>query len=82
MVITFYLFRESTVYRFSCQHDACVETEKLEMPLLYVAPSLHFDETDRVFFSILKLLIQLIACSTWIQRLATSLVFLTSAEVI
>ena len=75
MVITFYLFLESTVYRFSCQHDACVETEKLEIPLLYVAPSLHFDGTDRVFFSILKLLIQLIACSTWIQRLATSLVF-------
>ena len=29
-----------------------------------------------------KLLIRLIAHSTWIRRLATSLVFLTSAEVI
>ena len=33
-------------------------------------------KTGRVFFSILKLLIQLIARSTWIRRLVTSLVFL------
>ena len=40
------------------------------------------NETGGVFFSILKLLMRLIALSTSIQRLATSLVFLTSAEVI
>ena len=33
------------------------------------------NETGRLFFSILKLLIQLIARSTWILRLATYLVF-------
>ena len=33
------------------------------------------NETGRLFFSILKLLIQLIARSTWILRLATSLIF-------
>ena len=38
------------------------------------------NETGTVFFSILKLLIRLIAHSTWIRRLATSLFFLTSAE--
>ena len=40
------------------------------------------NETGGVCFSILKRLIQLIALSTSIQRLTTSLVFLTSAEVI
>ena len=40
------------------------------------------NETGRLFFSILKLLIQLIACSTWIGSLTTSLVFLTYPKVI
>ena len=40
------------------------------------------NEIEKVFFSILKLLIQLISRSTWIRSSATSFKFLTSAEVV